>query len=132
MKMDASSSAELNLISAGTVFEGKLKTPGSIRIDGKIVGEVVATNALTIGQTGDVDGNVSARNVTIGGKIDGLIVALDKLVFESKAVVRGDIRASKLVIIEGAMFDGKCIMSENLPEPPSGDLETEPRKPEER
>lgn len=132
MKMDASSSAELNLISAGTVFEGKLKTPGSIRIDGKIVGEVVATNALTIGQTGDVDGNVSARNVTIGGRIDGLIVALDKLVFESKAVVRGDIRASKLVIIEGAMFDGKCIMSENLAEPSSDDLDTEPRKPEER
>ena len=51
--------------------------------------------------------------MTIGGRITGGILAQEKLVFESKAIVRGDIRAAKLVIDEGALFDGKCIMSES-------------------
>jgi cytoskeletal protein CcmA (bactofilin family) len=109
--MKAETGSELNLIAAGTVFEGKLRTPGSIRIDGKIVGEVSAAQSISLGSTGDVEGNITAKMVTIGGKIRGAIVAQDKLVFESKAVVRGDIKASKLVIDEGAVFDGHCVMT---------------------
>ena len=130
--MKSENSGELNLIAAGTTFEGKLKTPGSIRIDGKIVGEVVAIQNVAIGQAGDIDGNVSAKNITIGGKINGLVVAQEKLVFESKAVVRGDIRAAKLVIDEGAMFDGKCIMSGTTSMPHQVDVKPESRKGEER
>jgi cytoskeletal protein CcmA (bactofilin family) len=114
-KMETAS--ELNLIAAGTVFEGKLRTPGSIRIDGRIMGEVTATQNVSIGSSGDIDGNVVAKNITVGGKISGTISAQEKLVLEQKAVVRGDIRAAKLVIDEGALFDGKCLMSEAKPMP---------------
>jgi cytoskeletal protein CcmA (bactofilin family) len=109
--MKTENGSELNLIAAGTVFEGKLRTPGSIRIDGKIIGEVSATQNIAVGGTGDIEGNVNAKTVTIGGKVKGIVVAQEKLVFESKAVVRGDIKAAKLVIDEGAVFDGKCVMS---------------------
>jgi len=95
--MKAENGTELNLIAAGTVFEGKLRTNGSIRIDGKIVGEVTAAQNISLGSTGDVEGNITAKSVTIGGKIRGAIVAQDKLVFESKAVVRGDIRDQSLL-----------------------------------
>jgi len=115
MAAKSENGTELNLITGGTVFEGKLRTPGSIRIDGKIVGEIVATQNVSLGSAGDIDGNVSARNVTIGGKIKGTIVAQEKLVFESKAVVRGDIKAAKLVVDEGAVFDGRCVMAEAKP-----------------
>jgi len=111
--------SELNLIATGTVFEGKLRTPGSIRIDGRVVGEVIATNNISIGGGGDIDGNVSAKNITIGGKVQGTIVAQEKLVFESKASVRGDIRAAKLVIDEGAIFDGKCNMTSEAKSAPN-------------
>jgi cytoskeletal protein CcmA (bactofilin family) len=124
--------SELNLIGAGTVFEGKLRTPGSIRIDGKIVGDVVAAQNIAIGNSGDVDGNVSAKTVTIGGKIKGTVIAQDKLVFEAKAVVRGDIKTAKLVIDEGALFDGKCMMSEAKPMPNLVELKQEVRRAEDR
>lgn len=114
MKTDPPTANELNLIAAGTVFEGKLRTPASIRIDGKLVGEVMATQNISIGNGGEVEGNVSAKNVTIGGKLKGQVVAQEKLVFEAKAIVHGDIRAAKLVIDEGATFDGKCVMSEKI------------------
>jgi cytoskeletal protein CcmA (bactofilin family) len=133
MAVKPETGTELNLIAAGTVLEGKVRTPGSIRVDGKIVGDVSATQSISIGNTGDIDGNLSAKNVTIGGKINGTIVAQEKLVFETKAVVRGDIRAAKLVIDEGALFDGKCTMGETPKAMPSlVELKSEQRRAEER
>jgi len=123
------SGSDLNLIAAGTVFEGKMKTPGSIRVDGKVVGDIVATQNISIGTSGDVEGNLTATSVTIGGKLKGSVVVQDKLVFESKAVVRGDIKAAKLVVDEGAQFDGKCAMSgEAKPMPNLVELKPEARR----
>lgn len=106
---------ELNFIAAGTIVDGKIKSQGSIRIDGKMIGEISVGESLAVGNTGDIEGNVVAKNITIGGKLKGTIMAADKLVFEAKAVVKGDIRASKLVIDEGAIFDGKCSMTDAKP-----------------
>ena len=125
--MKNETSNELNLIGVGTIIEGKLRSPGSIRIDGKIIGEVFATQNIAVGNSGDVDGNLSAKNITIGGKIKGTVIAQEKIVFESKAVVRGDIRAAKLVIDEGAIFDGKCVMGEAKSAPNLVELKTEAR-----
>jgi cytoskeletal protein CcmA (bactofilin family) len=108
---------ELNFIAAGTIVDGKIKSQGSIRIDGKMVGEISVGESLAVGATGDIEGNVVAKNVTIGGKLRGTVMAAEKLVFESKAVVKGDIRAAKLVIDEGALFDGKCTMTDTKPVP---------------
>lgn len=130
MKSEASN--ELNLIGAGTVFEGKLRTPGSIRVDGRVVGEITAAQNVSIGGSGDVEGNVSAKNVTVGGKMKGTILAQEKLVFETRAVIRGDIRASKLVIDEGALFDGKCVMSEAKQTASVVELKPETRRAEDR
>ncbi|MFA6457640.1 MAG: polymer-forming cytoskeletal protein, partial [Bacteroidota bacterium] len=95
--------------------EGKIRTQGSIRIDGKLSGEVHAAENLAVGVTGEVEGMVNGRNVTVGGKVKGNITSVEKLVLEGKAVVRGDVKASKLVIDEGAVFDGKVTMTENRP-----------------
>lgn len=123
---------ELNLIGAGTMLEGKIRTPGSIRIEGRVVGEVIASNTISVGTSGDVDGTISAKNISIGGKMRGSIHAQEKLVFESKAVIRGDIRAAKLVIDEGALFDGKCVMSEAKTAPSVVELKPEIRRAEDR
>ena len=103
---------ELNLIGPGTVVEGKIRSQGNVRIDGKLTGEITASESVAVGVTGEVDGNISAKNVTIGGKVRGSITASDKIVFEGKAVIKGDVRASKLVIDEGCLFDGKVAMAE--------------------
>jgi cytoskeletal protein CcmA (bactofilin family) len=42
-------------------------------------------------------------------------VAAEKLVLEGKSSVKGDIRAVKLVIDEGATFDGHCAMASSAP-----------------
>jgi cytoskeletal protein CcmA (bactofilin family) len=106
---------ELNLIGAGTVVEGKIRSQGSVRVDGKLVGEVTASESIAVGLSGEIEGNVTGRNVTVGGKVRGAVSASEKVIFEGNSVVRGDVRASKLIIDEGATFDGRVAMSERNP-----------------
>ena len=102
---------ELSFVGPRTSIEGKIKADGSIRIDGKVVGEVMAKANAAVGITGNVEGNIAAQNISIAGKVNGTVMASEKLVLEAKSVMRGDIRAAKLVVDEGAMFDGRCAMS---------------------
>ncbi len=101
---------ELSLIGSGTVVEGKITTEGSIRIDGTLVGDVLAKANAAIGASGVVKGTISARNVTLSGKVKGTVMASEKLVLESKSVLQGDIKSVKLVVDEGAVFEGQCSM----------------------
>lgn len=106
---------EMNIIGAGTVVEGKIRSQGNVRIDGKLIGEVTASESLSIGVAGEIEGNVTAKNITVGGKVRGTISAAEKIVFEAKSVIRGDIRATRLIIDEGSTFDGKVSMTEKIP-----------------
>ena len=106
---------EMNLIGAGTVLEGKIRSQGSVRIDGKLIGDVTASESIAIGITGEIEGNITAKNATIGGKVRGTVNVAEKIVFEGKSVVRGDIRATRLVIDEGSIFDGRVSMTEKAP-----------------
>lgn len=115
---DKPQSTELTLIAANTSFEGKIKTEGSIRIDGKFVGDINAKANAAVGITGTIDGTLSARSITVAGKVSGTIMAAEKLVLEAKSIMQGDIRAAKLVVDEGAMFDGKCDMKQGSSAPP--------------
>ncbi len=124
------SNGTLSLVGAGTTIEGKVKTDGSMRIDGKVTGDVTAKANVTIGATGTVEGTVTAANIALAGRVQGTLVASEKLVLENKSVMRGDIKAAKLVVDEGAVFDGQCAMSSPAPaEHPRGATPAHPPAP---
>lgn len=103
---------EVSLVGANTTIEGKVKTDGSIRIDGKLVGDVEAKANAVVGPSGVIEGTLTAKSVSVSGRVNGAITATEKLVLETKSVLRGDIKAAKLVVDEGATFDGQCAMSQ--------------------
>jgi cytoskeletal protein CcmA (bactofilin family) len=102
---------DLSLLSPGTSMQGKIVSEGSIRIDGKLVGDIFAKANAAVGATGVVEGNIEAKHVSVAGRVTGNIVASAKLVLEEKSVTKGDIRAAILVVDEGAVLDGHCVMS---------------------
>lgn len=112
---------ELSLVGTKTTIEGVIKTEGNIRIDGKLVGDILAKANAAVGLTGVVEGNVTARNVSVAGNVRGTVTAHEKLILEGKSVMRGDIRAARLVVDEGAVFDGKCAMTQQGAAPPMPD-----------
>lgn len=99
------------LIGEGTIFDGDLTSPETIRIDGTINGNCACEKKLILGPKGHIKGNISAQSVIISGKVDGDITTVSKLVLLSTAGICGNITAGSLVIDEGACFDGRCTMT---------------------
>ena len=110
MESDFKQSNELNFIGSGTYVEGSIEAKGSLRIDGRVKGAVKAADTLTIGAKGEVSGEVHARMAVVGGKVDGDIRVEEKLVLEANSVLVGNLKAKKLVIDDGAIFQGKSDM----------------------
>lgn len=120
-------SAVDSLIAAGLEVAGDCSTPGTLRVDGRIRGNVRARR-LVVGPDGRVDGNVSGPDggpaedgVLIEGKVDGTIQAPRVEVGQAgsvggglrvrEAVVRGRIDGpviaeQRLVLEETAVVDG--------------------------
>lgn len=103
-----------NAIGQGTVIEGTVQAHSDIRIGGKITGKVEAEGKVVVTPEGAIEGEVVATSADIAGKVQGEITVKDRLVLRSPAVVTGNVRTSKLVIEDGAVFSGKCDMSSVL------------------
>ncbi len=102
-----SASADIStLLSKDTEIRGAVKAQGSIRIDGTVIGDVLATKTVTIGASGIVEGNVSGEDLIIAGKIKGTLNARGRIALEASAQIEGDLHTSRLAIAEGAVFRG--------------------------
>ena len=110
-KSNYSGSGELStILGPDASFEGHLKSGASMRLDGKAKGEIESSETVTIGLDGAVEGDVTARDIIVGGKIQGTLSASGKIVLESTSVLNGDLKTARLVIEEGAVFNGSSDM----------------------
>ena len=107
-------SGDLNtIIGKGSTMEGTLRVENSLRVDGRIKGNVTTSDSLVIGKEGEIDGEIIAKNAIIGGKARGKINASGKVVLEAKAFFQGEMKTARLVIDDGAVFDGQCNMQQD-------------------
>jgi len=126
-----SSRHELNtIIGKGSYIEGKINIQNSIRIDGKIKGDITTTGTLTVGPEGEISGNSLVENAVIGGKIKGTLKANSKVILESSSIFIGDLKTQRITIDEGAVFEGNCQMREG-DKPQTPVKKSEPEKPNE-
>ncbi len=96
----------LTIIGRGTEIEGNVTIQSSTRIDGKIKGDIKVREEIVLGPEGVVNGSISAKNASIGGKINGSVKCSDLLTLVHSANFEGDLVSSRLIIEEGAMFNG--------------------------
>src|ERR1035437_9848548 len=109
-KPNTPESQSINLIGAGTVIEGDIKSNGDIRIDGTIKGSLNVKGKLVVGASGTIEGEVICQNADVSGTIKAKINVSDQLSLKSTAKLMGDIVAGKLHIEPGANFSGSCSM----------------------
>ncbi len=99
------------VISKGTVIEGKFKSTEDLRLDGTIIGEV-QSNKIVMGETGKIEGTVHCLESAIKGKIEGELNVNGLLHLLSTALIKGKIRAKKMIVDEGASYNGECLIGE--------------------
>jgi cytoskeletal protein CcmA (bactofilin family) len=107
---DSQSNGSINIIGAGTVIDGEIKSNGDIRIDGIIRGSVTSKAKVVVGSTGTVEGDVFCQNADISGVVKGKTTVAEMLFLKSAARINGDIQTGKLVVEVGASFTGNCSM----------------------
>ena len=101
---------ERSFFGAGTKIEGNLDVDGDVRIDGQFRGKVTATATIQVGERGNVHANLHAPNIIVAGIVRGDLHARDRVELHQTARVNGVLRAQRLRIEEGAVFEGQCKM----------------------
>ncbi|HEY6973858.1 MAG TPA: polymer-forming cytoskeletal protein [Nitrospiraceae bacterium] len=110
------------LLGRGVDFKGIVSFDGTVRVDGRVEGEIHTTGTLIVGEHAVIKGVVSAGVLMNSGKINGTITANEKIQILKPGILVGDIRTPLIAIEEGSHFHGMCDMGatqwrEELPVP---------------
>ncbi len=98
------------LIGRHAELEGDLRLLDSVRIDGRVLGNVQAAESqaisVVIGPSGEVVGDVVAQRVIVAGKVSGNILAHDRVELHAGCVVQGDLKYASIAVEHGARVLG--------------------------
>lgn len=108
----SNSGADDTVIGHSIKIEGDLVSAGSIVVEGEVTGSVKTDQTLRIGEKAKVTAEVRAKEAFVSGKVNGNIIVEGKLELNESAEVNGDIQAKTVSIAAGAVFNGKCSMTE--------------------
>ena len=89
---------------------GDIKFKENFRIDGVFKGKILSGNGLIIGETGEIEADIDVVSIAINGRVKGSIKAKERIEIFSKGRVIGSVAAPKLIIEDGAFFQGSCQM----------------------
>lgn len=99
-----------SLVGEGTLIEGTLRFRDGLRIDGEVVGDVIAAgdkgSILVISEKAKVRGTVKAGHVIINGQVLGPVESEHLLELQPKAHIQGDVRYASLEMHQGATIEG--------------------------
>ena len=104
--------SQINIIAEGTVFEGTMQADSDVRVSGRIVGKLKVKGRAVIAPEGTIEGEVAASNATIAGTVQGDIIVTERLTLATSARVEGSIKTTRLIVEEGAVFNGECLMGQ--------------------
>lgn len=100
-----------SLLGEGSEFNGKLSFFGTVRIEGKLEGEILSEDTLVVGEGGRVKGEISVGTLILtGGVVEGSVKARKTIEIHPPGRLCGEVETPSLVIEKGAVFQGNCDM----------------------
>ena len=106
-------SGELNgFLDRGATFKGEMEFEDTMRIDGRFNGRISSKNELVVGESAHIEGDIHVGRVAISGTVVGKIVASQRVEIHRNGKVYCDIDTPALIIEEGAIFQGNCVMGD--------------------
>jgi cytoskeletal protein CcmA (bactofilin family) len=102
-----------NTLSSDVNIKGSIRFVNELTIDGKIEGEISSEGVLTVGENAEIQGEIRTKSVSVHGKVTGNITVDERCELKSQATLIGDLKASRLLIEEGATFVGKSEVNPN-------------------
>ncbi len=97
-------------VDASTQVSGKIICKETLRIEGRVKGEVRCDKTVIIGEQAKVEATIDADAVIIFGEVKGDIAAKSKITLERTARMTGDLATPGIVIEEGAKLKGRIVI----------------------
>jgi cytoskeletal protein CcmA (bactofilin family) len=91
-------------------FKGTIRYQGTVRVDGRLEGEIYTDGNLIIGQKAVITAKIHAGTIMCQGQITGEVEAKHRVKLLSPAVFDGTITTPLLSMDEGVIFNGTCNM----------------------
>jgi cytoskeletal protein CcmA (bactofilin family) len=92
-------------------IKGELSGSEDLTIDGKVEGKITLNGQhVTIGPNGHVTAEIHAKSVIVGGQMKGNVIADDRVEIAATGSMLGDVRAPRVVLVDGARFKGSIDM----------------------
>lgn len=102
------------IVGRGTHVSGDMKINGSAHINGTIDGSIEATGFVTVSESGVVKGGIIGEYAIIGGIVGGNVEVKGKVALGKTGRLKGDVIATRLIIEDGAVFQGRSSMVPEL------------------
>ena len=87
-------------------FKGELSFEKGMKLHGRFEGKINTPGRLQIAKEAKMQADVDAGAISVEGEVRGNLSANDRIEMKQTARYEGDLRASKLVVDEGAVFVG--------------------------
>lgn len=109
-------SGKTSLIAVGATLEGDMRFQGAVQIDGRVIGNLMASEGLVrISVGGVVEGEVRAPHIVIDGEVVGDVYAAAHLELGARARVRGNLHYGLMEMAMGAQIEGRlCHIKEDV------------------
>ncbi|SVD41720.1 uncharacterized protein METZ01_LOCUS394574 [marine metagenome] len=101
------------MVGPDAIVQGPIRLKEGIIIYGKVYGDVSTSGPIRIIQNGLVQGGVQGSDIRVGGTVIGDVIADGQVILGRNCVLKGDISYRKLLIEDGAQFEGKCDLVQN-------------------
>lgn len=102
-----------SIIGEGSYFKGEFTLKGTLRVEGCYEGDKLEVDNVIIGQTGKVKSNIKSIASVIEGIVVGNIEASSRVMLMPTSRVLGEIRTPELIIQNGVMLEGLCVIAPN-------------------
>ena len=101
---------EATLVARGSRLEGRLVADNDVEVHGEIYGTIEGKGQVLVAEGSTVEAALHSRVVVVAGKVVGDVSADDKIELRASAALRGNITAPRVVIQDGASFEGQVFM----------------------
>src|SRR4051812_40701146 len=101
------------LLGKAANLNGDLEFSGGLHLDGRVNGNVRSNaedgGALSVSESGFIEGRVEVTNIVMNGTVNGDMCARERLVLGGKARINGNVFYGVIEMAPGAVITGKLI-----------------------
>ncbi|MGQ0506626.1 MAG: bactofilin family protein [Myxococcaceae bacterium] len=121
-ELAGSAGGDNTVIGQSNLITGTLTADEDLTVRGRVEGELTLSRTLIVEPSGVVKANVAVKNAIVSGVVVGNINATESVELTREGRMVGDIRAPRVIIVDGASFRGRVDMGEVEPgRVPTGD-----------